>query len=318
MKKILKRSALVLMVLVVALVTGLMINNRIQTNSDIDALDMKGTQHDTESGSFRVHDFGEGANLVFLSGLGTTSPYHDFKPLWHDLEESYRIIIIERPGYGYNQTTSSNKEMASVVDGYREVLESLDVTSPLHVVAHSMGGLEALLWAQTHPDEIDSMIGLDIAIPPLLVERGAPGLIERNLNFMLGALGLARFMEEEDLERTMPILSMDVFDDAEKEAITTLFHANMFNRDIVRESKALEDNAETIMDRDLPNGLSVLHFISEENLDAHGIEAGYFADYFDFSEPYESEVLETHHYVHHEASETINSAIRTFVDDLEN
>ena len=41
-----------------------------------------------------------GTTLVFMSGSGTVSPVHDFKVLYEKLSGLYRIIVIEKFGYG--------------------------------------------------------------------------------------------------------------------------------------------------------------------------------------------------------------------------
>ena len=50
---------------------------------------------------------GEGSQtLVFLSGAGTASPILDFKDLYDGLSKQYRIVVVERAGYGYSEDTS--------------------------------------------------------------------------------------------------------------------------------------------------------------------------------------------------------------------
>ena len=54
----------------------------------------------------KIHVFRTGdANkpkLVFLSGSGTAAPSYDFKILYSKLSDRYRIIVIEKFGYGYS------------------------------------------------------------------------------------------------------------------------------------------------------------------------------------------------------------------------
>ncbi len=310
-----KKLVLVVALLVVLAVSALFVNNHVTTSNELGAMDMKGTLIETEQGDFRIHDFGEGPALVFLSGMGTTSPYYDFKPIWNELEEDYRIIVLERPGYGYNRSSTRDKSVSSVVAGYREVLSTIEIEGAISVFAHSMGGLEAVYWAQEHPGEIDHLIGLDIAIPPWVLEMGAPNVIERNLQYVLGRSGLARFMEEADMHDALPILAFDLYDPDEKKSIEALFHANFYNRDIVREAKALEENARVILDNDVPSELGVLLFLSQENLDNNDLDAAGFSTYFEGVRTYTAHRLDTHHYVHHEESDTILSVFAQYMAD---
>ena len=40
--------------------------------------------------------------LIFMSGSGTVSPVYDFKILYSKLAKNFRIIVIEKFGYGYS------------------------------------------------------------------------------------------------------------------------------------------------------------------------------------------------------------------------
>ena len=52
-----------------------------------------------------MHVFAAGdenkAKLVLMSGSGTVAPVYDFKILYEKLVSDYRIIAIEKFGYGY-------------------------------------------------------------------------------------------------------------------------------------------------------------------------------------------------------------------------
>ena len=48
---------------------------------------------------FRVGDE-KNPKLVFMSGSGTISPVYDFKILYKKLVRDFRIIVIEKFGYG--------------------------------------------------------------------------------------------------------------------------------------------------------------------------------------------------------------------------
>ncbi len=40
--------------------------------------------------------------LVFMSGSGTIAPVYDFKVLYEKLQDEFRIIVIEKFGYGFS------------------------------------------------------------------------------------------------------------------------------------------------------------------------------------------------------------------------
>lgn len=103
--------------------------------------------------------------LVFLSGAGTASPILDFKDLYDGLSKQYKIVIVERAGYGYSEDTSKSRDVSEVLSETRQALSKAQVSGPYIILSHSMASLETLLWQEKYPSEIKAIIGLDWALP---------------------------------------------------------------------------------------------------------------------------------------------------------
>ncbi len=97
--------------------------------------------------------------LVFMSGSGTVSPVYDFKILYSKLVENFRIIVIEKFGYGYSDIFDCDCSIDTVVKLEKEILDILDEKSPYILVPHSMSGLEAIIWKQLYPEKVKGIIG---------------------------------------------------------------------------------------------------------------------------------------------------------------
>ena len=109
---------------------------------------------------------GEGAQiLVFLSGAGTASPILDFKDLYDGLSKQYKIVVVERVGYGYSEDTSKSRDVSEVLLETRQALARAHVSGPYIILSHSMASLETLLWQEKYPSEVKAIIGLDWALP---------------------------------------------------------------------------------------------------------------------------------------------------------
>lgn len=109
---------------------------------------------------------GEGPQtLVFLSGAGTASPILDFKDLYDGLSKQYKIVVVERAGYGYSEDTSKSRDVSEVLSETRQALAKTHVSGPYIILSHSMASLETLLWQEKYPSEIQAVIGLDWALP---------------------------------------------------------------------------------------------------------------------------------------------------------
>jgi len=103
--------------------------------------------------------------LVFLSGAGTASPILDFKDLYDGLSKQYKIVVVERAGYGYSEDTSKSRDVSEVLSETRQALSKAQVSGPYIILSHSMASLETLLWQEKYPSEIQAVIGLDWALP---------------------------------------------------------------------------------------------------------------------------------------------------------
>lgn len=103
--------------------------------------------------------------LVFLSGAGTASPILDFKDLYDGLSKQYKVVVVERAGYGYSEDTSKSRDVSEVLSETRQALAKAQVSGPYIILSHSMASLETLLWQEKYPSEVKAIIGLDWALP---------------------------------------------------------------------------------------------------------------------------------------------------------
>ena len=76
--------------------------------------------------------------LVFMSGSGTISPVYDFKILYKKLVRDFRIIVIEKFGYGCSDLYEGPCDIDSVVAYQREALEKAGENGPFILLPHSM------------------------------------------------------------------------------------------------------------------------------------------------------------------------------------
>ncbi|WP_241078220.1 alpha/beta fold hydrolase [Natranaerofaba carboxydovora] len=85
-----------------------------------------GTLVDINDDGDKLHVYGKGegdTTLVFMSGLGTSSPVYGFKVLYNKLSNDYRIAVVERAGYGWSDISSSPRDIDTVLEETRAALE---------------------------------------------------------------------------------------------------------------------------------------------------------------------------------------------------
>lgn len=103
--------------------------------------------------------------IVFMAGHCTVAPVYDFKVLYEKLSPHFRVIVIEKFGYGYSDICESPCDIDSLVSIQRQALAMAGETGPYVLVPHSMSGLEAIRWKQKYPDDVSAIIGIDMATP---------------------------------------------------------------------------------------------------------------------------------------------------------
>lgn len=71
-----------------------------------------------------VYTEGDGdKTLVFMSGGGTCSPILDFKSLYSLLSNDYKIVVVEKFGYGFSDVVDENRDIDTMLSETRMALE---------------------------------------------------------------------------------------------------------------------------------------------------------------------------------------------------
>lgn len=163
--KIMKIILLIISIIVVLLL-AIYINHRIQSGKEAKLLTPLGQIVEVNGHNMSIYIEGEGdKTLVFMSGGGTCSPILDFKSLYSLLSDEYRIVVVEKFGYGFSDVVDTERDIDSVLADTRAALTAAGVEAPYILCPHSMSGIEALYWAQQYPEEVAAIIGLDMAVP---------------------------------------------------------------------------------------------------------------------------------------------------------
>ena len=201
---------------------------------------------------------GEGdKTLVFLSGGGTCSPILDFKSLYSLLSNEYKIAVVEKFGYGFSDVVDEQRDIDTMLSETRMALEKAGIEGPYVLCPHSMSGLEALYWAQKYPEEVEAIIGLDMAVPAYYDEMRISIPITK-LGQYGAALGITRWipsLAESDA------IKVGTLSEEEKEIYRTVFYQRTATVTMIDEVKAVKDNAKTVKENGVPQ-VPMLLFIS--------------------------------------------------------
>ena len=164
-KKILK-ILLTIAIIIFILLLAIYINHKIHLNKEQKLLLPISTMVEIDGHNMSVYIERSGEEtLVFMSGGGTCSPILDFKSLYSLLSNKYRIVVVEKFGYGFSDVVDKKRGIESILTDTRAALKAAGIEAPYILCPHSMSGIEALYWAQQYPEEVLAIIGLDMAVP---------------------------------------------------------------------------------------------------------------------------------------------------------
>ena len=150
-----------LLIVIAALIVALLLWSRALTRRAERLVPADGTFLDVPGARLHYVDRGEGPAIVMVHGLGGQIRNFSYA-LSDDLARDFRVIIVDRPGWGYSHVTEPGQpslpEQAEMVAA---LIRALKLDRPL-LVGHSMGGALSLLLAQAHPELVR---GLALSAP---------------------------------------------------------------------------------------------------------------------------------------------------------
>lgn len=264
-----------------------------------------------EIDNHKMHVFTAGDSskpgLVLMSGSATVAPVYDFKILYEKLVSNYRIIVIEKFGYGYSDLYEGPCDIDSVIAFQREALEKAGEKGPYILLPHSMSGLEAIRWKQKYPDEIKAIIGLDMAVPSIYL-NWKQEQIDQRIRFMKSM----RRLNHHGLLFWYPLSKRGLSRDEIKQQ-KLLLRRNAMNTCYENEAKAILENAE-IVEKGGKIECPVLMFIS----DGKQVSDGWIDHEREFAARMNAKTVNLNcgHYIHYYESERISQEIRMFVNQI--
>lgn len=267
---------------------------------------------EVEGHNMSVYTEGDGdKTLVFMSGAGTCSPILDFKSLYSSLSGDYRIVVVEKLGYGFSDVVDESRDIDTILSQTRMALDMAGIEGPYVLCPHSMSGLEALYWAQKYPEEVEAVVGLDMAVPDYYDEMKI-NIPVMKLGEYAARLGITRWipnLAESDA------IKYGTLSEKEKEIYRAVFYQRTATVTMIDEAKAVKSNAAIVNENGIPH-VPMLLFISDgsggtgftkeewRRIPKEYISGCDSASYIELDCP---------HYVHDHEYEKISEEIRSFM-----
>lgn len=107
-----------------------------------------------------LYCLGEGTpTVIFVSGIADdTSAWARVQPA---IAAHTRACSYDRAGIGYSDAGRRPADSANIVDDLHRLLDAASIKPPYILVGHSMGGLHARLYADSHLPEVAGMVLVD-------------------------------------------------------------------------------------------------------------------------------------------------------------
>ena len=229
------------------------------------------------------------------------------------MEGECRIVVVEKFGYGYSDTVDRPRDVASLLSDTRAALAGAGIGGPYILCPHSYSGLEALYWAQTYPDEVEAIIGLDMAFPETYNYTKGGVLVKPYYLAQHGLieLGIGRFFSDDTF-----LPEGDFLSGKEEQTYLALVNRIGNNIDVAKEASDAKDSAALVASGKKPD-IPMLLFLSEKKLD--GSRELWKKVAYDYAEGLNSVSvveLDCGHYIFHYEPEKITEEIRAFLNDL--
>ena len=310
MKKGIKMTLIILGV-VILLFLAIFINHKIQLKKESELLTPIGQLVEVDGHKMNIYIEGEGEQtIVFLSGGGTCSPVLDFKSLYSLLSDDYKVVVVEKFGYGFSDVVDKERDVASVLADTRAALVAAGVEGPYILCPHSMSGIEALYWAQQYPEEVSAIVGLDMAVPGAYEDYkiNMPMLKLSQLAARMGIIRLLPGVAESEA------MKYGTLTEEEKEIYKAVFFNRTATTTMMNEVSSIKENAALVESAGVPQ-VPMLLFVSNGSGTGWEEEAwcNYQKDYIQGVSDGRLVELNCSHYVHDHEYEYIAEEMADFI-----
>lgn len=134
-------------------------------------------------GHFEYSLIGTGAqSIVFLNGY--RMKFDCWDKVCANISNEYRIFLYNRRGVGASCKASVKQTGHVIIDELHGFLSKLEIKSPRLLVAHSLGGIYANLYARTFSNDVSGVVFVDSPHPSEIIEQRnfQPPLLLRVVN----------------------------------------------------------------------------------------------------------------------------------------
>lgn len=259
------------------------------------------------------------STIIYMAGGGIYSPLYDSKKICDRLAEKYRVVVLEKKGYGYSDFAKGSRKISILLEDSRRALKELRIEPPYILMPHSMAALEAIYWAQVYSSEIKAIVGLDPAVPDSY-ERIPLRLscLKLKISKMILQTGIGKLcrLYSYIVSRKLQNLQLEETEDKQNKQ---LFYRNYGNNTVIKEVLSVSENILQIKTNPVPVDTPMYFFVS--NGKGTGMDTkiwrNYLIDYVMDIKNGSYELLDSNHFLYNFEDKIIAEKTIEFIEKLD-
>lgn len=206
-------------------------------------------------GNTQINIYTEGSGavtVIFMAGSGVGCPAFEYKPLYRRMSDKYRIAVIEKAGYGLSSQAVTERTVENLVGESRAALKALRIDPPYILAPHSYSGFEAIWWANTYPDEVRAVLGVDMGFPNMMKAQAKEiphakklKMVEKSRTMMqkIAKRGLLDKLLRNRTVNASGLMTGSELTDEEKQIYEKVYYQNVASEAVFEEAILAEANA---------------------------------------------------------------------------
>lgn len=308
--KILKKWFLGILSFILLFLLATFIFHRISLEKEEASLSPMGQQVLVNGHQINIYVEGDGPEtIVVLSGAGIASPILDFKNVSESLSKRYKVVIVERAGYGYSDDSNHSRDVMEVLSETRQALSQANITGPFIILSHSMASLESLAWQEKFPDEVKALIGLDWALPSSY-ENLKQNQTLLTVAYWSNNIGLLRYFPESFYIKNQTLT------ENERKQYKLLAYKQLMSQAMLHESQTVKENAKKVPSNINPKISALLMVSNGDGTSFSQFEWQRYAERFASDQSNVQVVyMDAPHDLYHYQSDAIVSRIKEFLEN---
>ena len=272
-RTILKILGIILAVILLCIAV-LAVRHRICSKRDRELFaDAYGEYYTTPQGekmNYTFYDSSSDDVAVIIPGYGCPTVHYEFDAFANELKDDYKLVLAEPLGVGLSDGTDRERSVENYCEELHGLMEYLGYDR-YTIIAHSIGGLYSVYYANQYPDEVEAFIGIDASVPrqgdadQWTAKPDNTQMVYKLMKLFFYDSGIFRLMTELSFDQTMAQIPTLTEDD--RDIAMALYCTTQLNKTQMNEMAMLGENMKKTHDMQFPESVPVLYVLAKSNCD---------------------------------------------------